>query len=522
VITAQVPYAVVEEVALNPDRYPAFEIREAHRRTYPAACADLAPQLVGFVGAPEPERLEKTEADQRRLETLELKEDKTADEIDEMVALEAAVRSRDYRAFEEEGRGGLERAFENLLRGQRGYRKVERDVSGQGVKAIEEEPAAPGHDVRLTIDADLQLACEELLEHATDELPGAHIESGALVIINPSGEVLAAASSPRVERARYRDELAREADALSRDRRGGPAYHRAYAPRFPPPPGSVFKPFVAVAGLEAGLIDEQTTVFCDGGIGQKGARIACLGRHENVSLATAMAKSCNAYFGHAGEVLGDVRLRAIASLFGFGERTGFAINGLDGPGLGIDLRRPGLFEADGALDPPNESLRGLRSFGCGQAPFDNVTPLQVARAMAGLATGELPELRIVLAVDDTLVPVPPPAPLPIRSDVLEIVRQTLAGVVSPEGTAKPQGERDLRRFGLVGKSGTAQIATKGLADDAWFAGYLPREKPSLIVVLLLEHATFGERSVHGGEAAVPLLYRLFSDPRAARFLGTRS
>ncbi|MEW6746995.1 MAG: penicillin-binding transpeptidase domain-containing protein [Planctomycetota bacterium] len=523
-----VNYELVRELGCFPTRYPGFEIVEEARRRYPAATCDLAPGLIGFVGAVRGEDLEETENHRDELRRLREGPLPSIDALDRLLKLEVLVEEIDYVPGDERGLLGLEALLEPLLRGKRGSLKVEKDWVNEVRRVVEERPALPGRDVTLTLDADVQAAVEDVLARAPDILAAEFSGIGVALILLPAGEVLALGSWPPVARDDYlraygeESRLEREAREQGRFWLGSGVYHRAYTPRLPPPPGSVFKPLVALAGLQVGELGPDFTPYCNHGIEPKtDAGISCLGVHGSVTLDDAIVKSCNAYFAEAARELGYAPIRAAAEAFGFGHATGFAWTRLypeHSDTISLTERGTPLFvEPSCAITGPSPSLKLMRLFGCGQSWIDDVTPLQVARAMGGLALGYLPEVHIVRGVRGLELRPPRPGVLPFDPAHLERIRQALERVASPEGTARPLGDRDLRRWHVACKTGSATHGGFKRNDKylhhAWIAGYLPADAPRLAFAAVVEMTLVG-----GGEAGVKLMHELLSDPRLSPYL----
>jgi penicillin-binding protein 2 len=256
------------------------------------------------------------------------------------------------------------------------------------------------------------------------------------------------------------------------------------------PPGSTIKPFLALAGLSEGLIDSNTTVFCNGSIVLYGHRFHCWrrGGHGFVDLERALSESCDVYFYLLGQKLGIENMAAWLRRFGFGERTG-----IDPP-----------FESAGLIGTPDWSRRVRNtpwypgeavSMSIGQGPL-LVTVVQLARAFAMLANGGRPSYPRLVPVQSEEAP-----PLKIDQHDLKMVNDALAKVVhGPNGTA-----HRLSALPIAGKTGTAQVVRlqEGVKSDdleshlrhhAWFVGWAPLDEPEIVVAAIVEHGGDGSRS----------------------------
>jgi len=481
VIVEDVPLALVAEVESDPQRYPCVKIMLRPRRAYPSGC--LAAHVLGHLGPVEQHELDGGGQDA-------------------------------YHPDDRVGRTGLERQYEHLLRGRRGMVVELTDRSGRVLSSHRRREPGVGRDLVLTLDPHLQRAAESLLAGALERRrildPDAEPAGGAIVVIDVhTGEVLAAASAPGLDPNLFAGGGS-DVNALLSDP-AHPLFNRVV--KMAIPPGSVFKTIAAVALLEARAVDPDEEFFCRGYLHDPDRwRCAIYTRHGvghgGVTLADALAQSCNVYFFHYAGQLGPDPLVDWASRFGLGRPTG------------VDL--PG--EASGTLPTP-ATIRNLeghawrtadtQALAIGQGSLQ-VTPLGVARMMAAVANGGLlvtphlvsglglPELgdgQATQELSDDPIRVPPPRPIPgLGVSTLATIREGLTRVVAdPSGTA--HGTVHLDAIQIAGKTGTAQTG-KGRADHAWFAGYVPADEPKLALVVVLEHA--GDAA----EAAGPVAKRL--------------
>lgn len=410
-------------------------------------------------------------------------------------------RYREVRSGDLIGKAGIERVYDEFLRGRGGGRQVEVNATGQIMRVLKTVPSRPGHNVVLTIDQTVQAKAEQLLEGVI----------GAAVAIDPNtGEVLAMASNPSFDHNRIVSGMTHEqwqaviSDPLK------PLTNRAVQGEYPP--ASTYKILTAVAGLEEGLIDEHTEFCCPGHYRFKGREYRCWkkGGHGCLSLKQAIAQSCDVYFYQVGLAVGVDRLAWYAKTFGLGAATGVQlVNESSGliPTAAWKLKRTGEPWQEG------ETL----SLAIGQG-FNLTTPLQMAGVVAAVANGGVrykPQLvkRIETALGEVTFQTEPQVigKVPISPKTLALIRQGLWEVVHTDtGTAK-----GARFFGLQisGKTGTAQVISRKddeeesedeseIADHlkahAWFVAYAPSDDPRIAAAVVVEN---GE---HGSSAATPI------------------
>jgi len=376
------------------------------------------------------------------------------------------------------GKFGIERQYNDTLAGVDGQRQVVVDNRGQVRQVLKTKPATPGKDLQLTIDLDLQAVAELAMDG----------RNGAVVALDPrTGEVLAMVSRPAFDLNKFAERI-KTADwkeiAANPDH---PLMNRAIQSQLAP--GSTFKPIMALAGLETGTVDMNWAVHCAGGASFYGGYHKCWqkGGHGTISLHNAIVRSCDVFFYTLGDKMGINSIAFYANLVGFGHPSG------------IDL--PG--EASGIVPSPEWKLRNYRekwwagetiSVAIGQGAL-TVTPLQLARAVGGIAVGCVwHHPHLVRELDAT----EKPDAWPLDPDHVKDVIDGMYGVVNEGGTAT--GFATLKGTEVCGKTGTAQVASAGLAkqkggvdmtDNAWFVGFAPRSAPEIVVVALFDHGREG-------------------------------
>lgn len=427
--------------------------------------------------------------------------------------------ARGYNMGDLVGRAGLEKQYEEALRGRDGADFVEVDALGRRTHLFPELPsreAAPGNDLVLSLDAALQ----KTAERALDALPrfgqpypkmlppwGQRPDSlgpavpAALVAIDPrTGEVLALASRPAFDPNLFVRGFSPE-DWRALNAPGHPQLDRAVASSYPP--GSVFKIFTSLAGLEAGVLTPiRTFSSCGGGYfyGNRTFRCWRKGGHGVLGLSDALVRSCDVYFYQAGIALGVQRIGE------WGERSGIARR------TGIDLP-----EERTGLVPTIEwyhTRYGKGGFGAGAALNLAIgqgevllTPLQIARFVGAVATGgRVMRPHLVRRVQSVSGEVRRDATaenwedgtLPFSPENIRIVGAAMERVVMDNAGTGTRAR--VGRFRIAGKTGTAQNPHGN--DHAVFACFATVDDPRLVV------AVVAEESGHGGSVAAPVAQRV--------------
>lgn len=396
------------------------------------------------------------------------------------------------------GQYGIEREYDQLLRGQAGSKLIEVDALGHEKRTISVDKPQAGHDLYLTIDFDLQQLAEDLLG----------VEAGAIVALDPkTGETLALASRPSFDpNALSRGLRSKDWQDILRDKRH-PLTNRAIQGLYPP--GSTFKIIMAAAALESNTVDISETIQCNGRFrfGNRTYRDWKASGHGTVDLHKAMMHSCDVYFYKMGHRLGIETIATYAKLFGLGKKTGID---LPSEQSGIVPSAEWKQKARGEPWYPGETI----SVSIGQG-FVNVTPLQMAQVIATISNnGVAHQPRLIRGVRHRNTgqietwPIPQATPLGLNPTFVEGIQRSLASVVS-EGTGRRANSPLVT---IAGKTGTSQVVAlrpdkekdtpKEFRDHAWFVSYAPFENPQIAVAVLAEH------SGHGGSAAAPLAREL--------------
>jgi len=395
-----------------------------------------------------------------------------------------------YRMNDLVGRDGVEKYYDEYLRGSHGGKQIEVDYRGREVKTLGFKEPASGRDLELTIDLGLQEFCDGLLED----------KRGAIVVMDPdTGAVLAMANSPSYDPAVFLDKRRRsEVSGLLNDS-DYPLLNRAISGVYPP--GSVFKLVVATGALQKGLSSEGTTFTCPGYLMLGKARFNCWrkGGHGTQVLREAIKNSCNVYFFRLGLLLGAEGIAEYARKFGLGSPTG------------IDL--PG--ENRGLVPDPGWKWKRFKekwykgdtvNYSIGQG-YLLCSPAQIAALVSVFANGGyLVQPYVVEKIGGIPESDGKKIDLGISPEVLGSVRKGMREVVNdPRGTGMKARLRDVV---VAGKTGTAQ--TSRGKSHGWFMGFAPFKAPRISVVV------FDEYGGKGGYYAAETAGRVF---RKAEELG---
>jgi len=460
----------VARLAIERHHMPGVEIEPYLQRHYPYG--DQLAHVVGYVG-----RIDQNDRDRLDLDQ--------------------------YRATTHVGKTGVERHFEAKLHGNSGLERVETNAQGRVLRVLERRAPEPGQDLALSIDLELQQAAIVALgDHA-----------GAVVVLDVAGgEVLALVSHPGFDPNQFVHGIAQDDyDALLGNPQR-PLFNRFLFGGYEP--GSTVKPFLALAGLEHGLITPSSQVFSSGAYQlpghQREYRDWRRGGHGWVDLELALAESVNVYFYQLAVELGIDRISRELALFGFGRATGLD---LPGEGQGVLPTRSWKRARFGQPWFPGETV----ITGIGQG-FTVVTPLQLAHATAAMAGRGRTATPSLFGVGE-------PVRMVEHADwIWDAVFAGMSAVMhGPTGTARGLlGELDTQ---VAGKTGTAQVFGRPddaddeqarsqdelpvhLRNHALFIGFAPLQSPTLALSVVVEHGG------GGASVAAPIAATLFAKAQA--------
>jgi len=467
----------VARFAANRYRFPGVEIKARLFRQY--AKAEGASHVVGYIS---------------RINSQDLRQ------------LEASGDSTNYRGSDYVGKIGVEQSYEKELHGITGFEEVETDAAGRAVRVLSRTPPISGNNLKLSLDAKLQ----EVAEQAFGE------RRGALVAIDPtSGDVLAFVSKPGFDPNLFVDGIDSENWDLLNNSIDRPLNNRALRGVYPP--GSTFKPFMALAGLELKKRTPQYTISDAGFFSLPGSshryRDWKVGGHGSVDMHKSLVISCDTYYYGLANDLGIDKIFSFISQFGLGKLTGIDIEG----------------EVSGLLPSQEWKMKRHKqkwyagdtiSVGIGQG-YNLTTPLQLAFATAILASdGTAFRPHLVKQVTNSKtgavrdVVTQPLYTLNFNPENMLRVHNALVDVTRPGGTAARAGAGAAYTF--AGKTGTSQVIgmrqgekyveskiNERYRDHALFIGYAPAEKPKIALAVLVENGG------HGGATAAPIARLVF-------------
>ncbi len=392
------------------------------------------------------------------------------------------------------GKTGIEKSYDELLRGENGWIEYIVDSEGKILKRSGIKPFQSGNILKLTLDIDLQRFVE-------DQLKG---EKGSVIVMDPrDGGILAMASSPTYDLSLFTPSISLENWSFLLENPDKPLLNRALQGLYSP--GSIFKIILAIAGMSEGIIKPEETIFCPGyiNIGSEVYRCWKGGGHGHVNLYRAVVESCNVYFYNLGRWLGPEKIKNYAKLFGLGEFTG-----IDIPGEMQGIVPEPQWKENFKNEPwyPGDTV--ILSIGQG---YIILTPLQIANFISTVAnngTKMLPHLlegfydkngkfnKIEWKIRETKIS--------IEKKYFETIKKCMWGVVNDSGTGRAT---KIQGLDVCGKTGTAEVVSreraKQIKPHAWFAGFAPLQDPEIVVVVVLEN------SGKGGEKAAPIARNIF-------------
>ena len=381
------------------------------------------------------------------------------------------MKTQGYGYDDQIGKRGVERIFEDRMRGHKGVKYIEVNAKGREVGNFPEktDPSIPGEDLWLTLDWRVQHAAEHAFADSM---------RGSLIAMHPqSGEIIALVSKPGFHPQSIRDPKAWR--HLQTDP-SKPLLNRSLQGEYPP--ASVFKMITSIAALDMGIIkaDEYRFRPCTGGLFFGDRRFRCHNKRGcgTINLRQALVKSCDVFFYQLGLKVGIDNWHQYAAMFGFGELTNIDIaSGGDGEARGLLPDRAYYEQRLGFWSRGN-----MLNLTIGQGEL-LATPIQVARYTSALATGQLPIPHVIKGAQVGTTS------LPISKEIIKTVQSIMKDVVnSPGGT----GHRaQLPNIVVAGKTGTAQNPHG--EDHAWFVAYAPADNPRIAVAVIVENGGSGGR-----------------------------
>ncbi len=396
------------------------------------------------------------------------------------------------------GKTGLERQYDDILRGVDGERRVIVNSRGADMGVFDEKPPVAGHPLHLTIDYDLQEIAEESFQG----------DNGALVALDPrTGEVLAMVSRPAFDPNLFAKGISRaEWSELISDP-GNPLLNRAIQAQLAP--GSVYKIIMATAGLESGTADASTVFHCPGGAVFYGRYFHCWEKHGHgtVGIHQAIVRSCDVFFYNLGKNMGIDIIAEYSTEFGLGHKTGIDLPNEETGTMPSQEWKEKMFHQKWYA---GETI----SLAIGQGALA-VTPLQVAHAVGGIASGGyFPRPHLVSWKELDSLGRKPPTPIerrvPLSEQTVTMVTDGMYGVVNEGGGTG--GRARIPGVDVGGKTGSAQVASvqtsKGshLKDNAWFVGLAPRRNPEIVVAVLYEGGEHGYLAAPIAKAVIKAYY----------------
>jgi penicillin-binding protein 2 len=383
------------------------------------------------------------------------------------------------------GKRGIEKAFDLQVRGEAGASRVEVNAYGRVIRELSSDPAHPGKDIYLTIDRELQ--------HFTDQRLGG--ESCAVVVMDcQTGDVLALSSTPGFDPNLFNVGINNDQWKQLTTDDHKPLINKCLSGAYPP--GSTFKPAVALAAVDAGL--DNVTVNCNGSYALGNYVFHCYkkGGHGHVDLKRGIQVSCDVFFYETSRRLGIDKISEGARKLGLGAVTGIEIPGENGgviPSSEWKLAKYGVPWQQG------ETL----NTGIGQG-YVLVTPIQLCTQVARIASGKAVVPRIVRTIGNVAQPRPAADPLPFSDKAFALVRAGMNAVANEPGGTAYAWRITEPGLEMAGKTGTAQVRKISkeehasgvkkneslpwkLRDHAWFIAFAPVSAPRYAAAILMEH-----------------------------------
>jgi len=468
----------VAKFAAQRFRFPGVEIKARLFRNYPYG--HVASHVIGYIGRINPSEKERI-----------------ADSDDEA----------NYRGTEYIGKLGVEQSYEQQLHGMTGVEQVETSAGGRAVRRLNSSPATPGNTVALSIDIKLQKLVEDLYGD----------RRGALVAIEPkTGEVLAFVSKPTFDPNLFVEGIDSDNWKELNESPDKPLLNRALRGTYPP--GSTYKPFMALAALETGKRNPQQAIADPGFFMFGGHRFRDdkEGGHGMVDMYRSIVQSCDTYYYLLANDMGVDLMHSQMAPLGFGQLTGIDIQG-ESRGIlpSTEWKRRAYKRPEQKRWYAGETI----SLGIGQG-YNSFTMLQLAHATATLANDGLKmkphlvrEVIDIVTRERQAIAKEPQAQLPLSAAHIAVIKKALVGV-NIEGTSASSFRN--ATYVSAGKTGTAQViqikqdqkydASKideRHRDHALYMAFAPADNPQVAVAMIVENAGFGAQS------AAPIARRVF-------------
>ncbi len=386
------------------------------------------------------------------------------------------------------GKIGVERWTEDLLRGHAGQKRIEVNSVGRVMRELDRVEGQAGEDLRLTVDAGIQNFTQVRLG----------TESAAAVAMDvQTGDILAIASAPSFDPNLFVRGISQRDYAALTGNDHTPLANKSVQGAYPP--GSTFKMVTALAAMDAGVADEETSIYCPGYIEFGGRRFRCWnhGGHGTVNLRRALMESCDVFFYELAQKVGIDKIAETGRKLGLGERHDLPMSAIATGTMPDKAWKQDRYKENWRIgDTINASI--------GQG-YVLTTPLQLAVMTARLATGQKVVPRLIHMIGTELTPLPVHEPLDFEPGHLSAVQRGMFDVMNGErGTGSRSRIVDETML-MAGKSGTAQVRNFSqseaptandqlpweLRDHALFVGYAPYDAPRVAVSVIVEHGGGG-------------------------------
>ena len=469
-------------------RFPGVDIKARLFRQYPGGA--FASHMLGYIGRVTDRDLEK---------------------------IEEAEQDANYRGTEHFGKTGLEQHYEFKLHGETGFEQVEVDAGGHAVRTLARTAPVAGSNLTLTVDAELQRIAEQAFGD----------RKGALIAIEPAtGGILALVAVPNYDPNLFVDGIDSQSWKELNESPDKPMVNRALNGAYPP--GSTFKPFMALGALTIGKRRAEQTISDPGffNFGGHHFRDDKKGGHGSVDMYKSIVHSCDTYYYMLANDMGIDNIATFMGQLGLGSRTGIDI---DGESEGVlpsqEWKRKRFKKPEQQKWYAGETI----SIGIGQG-YNAYTPIQLAHATAILANnGVVFRPHLVKFITDTktgertLIEPKPTRTLALKPEHIEVIKNAMVGV-NKEGT----GARAFAgaEYVSAGKTGTAQVYSlkgaeykagsvkKELRDHALFIAFAPADQPKIALAVLVENGGFGAQAAAPIARQVLDYYLLGKRPKA--------